>query len=214
MKPKQNDTPPPTAYQLGIAIVASLVLHLFVITAPYLQNLLINNATKTTDFRLRQVAKPSLQAHLKPPTRINPQSTIRTIETAISQSSPSITRSAQTSANSETNLDEAIPSDYNFVPSQWLTKWPVLLDDLPELPADFFDHNFDPDLAITTLVLWINDTGSVVQVTVEDGRTPDNFSLAAIEVFKTLRFEPGEIDAQKVSCTIRIEASLSQFHNK
>lgn len=58
---------------------------------------------------------------------------------------------------------------------------------------------------VIILKLWINASGNVDQVTVEQSNLPEKIAVAAANGFKEISFHPGEINDQPVASVISIE---------
>jgi len=57
------------------------------------------------------------------------------------------------------------------------------------------------------LQLWIDESGAVIEVAIEQTSLPDIFSRTAVAAFKGLRFAPGERSGVRVGSVMRIEVN-------
>ena len=57
------------------------------------------------------------------------------------------------------------------------------------------------------LVLWINEKGDVVDISVDHNELPDSLMQSTLDAFKKLQFSPGELNGQKVGALMRIEVN-------
>ena len=66
-----------------------------------------------------------------------------------------------------------------------------------------------PIIASGTIILklWINERGDVISVDVEKTDLAEIFSRTAVEAFKQLHFDPGEINGRRVGTMMRIEVT-------
>ncbi len=96
-----------------------------------------------------------------------------------------------------------IPSQAFYTTDQ-LTKRPQ-----PMTMAELDPVETKPIVASGKIVLklWITERGSVSRVDVESSNLPPLFVRAAVEGFKRLRFEPGELHGRAVGTVMRIEVN-------
>jgi len=59
----------------------------------------------------------------------------------------------------------------------------------------------------TVLALWIDDQGTVVDLSVERSELPADRLPALAEAFRSVRFAPGELNGQKVGAVMRVAVS-------
>jgi hypothetical protein len=93
-------------------------------------------------------------------------------------------------------------SDGDYFPRGMLTLAPAALDvvviDYPPIPDDRGHH-------VGELTLFIDETGRVVRVRVDDDALPAALGAAAKAAFLNARFRAGEADGRAVKSRIRIE---------
>lgn len=92
----------------------------------------------------------------------------------------------------------------DFYTADQLTKPPVAISrpdlDVPNSVARAVRGNL-------VLKVWIDEFGNVVSVVVEQSSLPPAVTGQAARAFRTLRYEPGEIDGRKVAVQLNVEVN-------
>ena len=97
-----------------------------------------------------------------------------------------------------------IPAPTYYTADQ-LTKHPQLLSPPPTL--DVAETGMRIPSGKVILKLWINESGEVISVDIEESNVPDAISAPAVAAFSKLRFVPGEINERPVGSLLRIEVT-------
>lgn len=97
------------------------------------------------------------------------------------------------------------PEGPEYLPRPWLSVAPAPLEpvalDYPALEGDTGWHH-------AVLALFIDETGAVQRVRVEDSELPALLEEAARKAFMAARFQPGEIDGVAVRSRLRVEVQF------
>ncbi|MFZ4537512.1 energy transducer TonB [Propionivibrio sp.] len=102
--------------------------------------------------------------------------------------------------------------DFNLVPSFSVDYYPT--SELTVKPQALGEAILDSEDGVAliasgrlVLVLWINEKGEVVDISVDNNELPDSLMQSTLDALKKLRFSPGELNGQKVGALMRIEVS-------
>jgi len=172
-------------HRLVAALLFSSLLHLALLTAPYLGE------------RTRE----------SPPAARRDQPLAQRFTASLGAVRQSIPVSlADTAASSEPAEGTGILpfSAPHYYPTDQLSKRPQ-----PLASADLEGPEIHPIVASGKIILklWIDEFGEVNEVEVEKTELPEVFSRSTTAAFKRLRFTPGERSGMRVRSVMRIEVS-------
>lgn len=205
---KFSDRQVSDARRLFEPLIASCLLHVWIVLLPYL-------GMRTMGFHSpvqgMHSTRPSITATLVMAKAETIQTTIQTANDGVIPDSPNPANWVEEVRQEFHPLqDYALGIDLFPIPPptfytfDQLTKLP-----LPASEVDLNTREVSPLVASGKIILklWIDESGGVIKIDVETTELPEDILITALETFKRTHFVPGERYGLRVPSIIRIEVS-------
>jgi TonB family protein len=191
--------------RICVALIVSCLLHAAVVYMHYLAKGIATQGGQKSG-RAR-ILNATLVAEHKPTTPAV-KDTAAHASTAVLPSEPKANEAPSPTPERAKEIAPLPVPEPTYYTTDQLTKRPRPISAPPKLDVPDIGPVFTAGKVI--LKLWINESGDVISVDLEESNVPETISATAAAAFAKLRFVPGEIHGRPVRTTMRIEVTYDE----
>lgn len=213
------------AEKLALTLAGSLILHFALIFGLQIRALpAAAPSTRIIQARLVEASRPITAPQAAPTQVAEPEPTPDTTALQVTEPAPAPAAAEPpppelpaSAAAPEKNanlpsIEAPLLEDPTYYPAQEVDVHPTALQSIqPAYPAEAASANVAGSVV---LVLLLDESGRVQDITVEESSPPGMFDKSALEAFRTARFTPAQRHGRAVKSRVRIKVTYELTDNK